>query len=253
MPSPHPLRQTQTINYSTATANATRQPSTASTSSSAYSASSNPFGPSRTSTMSSMASWGDQSTVKGHKRGISEASGLHSPTAVDGHTKSSETSPAGSYKSVRLSLKPLAQPPSASLYSRDGTLNSYSDATTEIAKSTWPDASSKSQSPKDKRPTSRGSSPVLSRADSIRATSPPSSLHLSTRGQHHFQSHAPALVSAPDLAGLQRSSTSHLRNLSRLAGDGSSGDFSINSPAEEVTGLHGRRRLQRAGSVRGGP
>lgn len=59
------------------------------------------------------------------------------------------------------------------------------------------------------------------------------------------------MVTAPDLESLHRSSTGHFRTLSRLAGDGSNADFSISSPAEEVVGLHGRRRLQRTGSVRG--
>jgi Ras GTPase-activating-like protein IQGAP2/3 len=43
-----------------------------------------------------------------------------------------------------------------------------------------------------------------------------------------------------------RSSTSQLRTLSRLATSESADEFSISTPAQEVVGLRGRRRLQRA-------
>lgn len=62
--------------------------------------------------------------------------------------------------------------------------------------------------------------------------------------------HAHSPLNAPDLQSLQRSSTSQLRTLSKYAENGASEDFNITSPAQEVVGLHGRRKLQRSGTVR---
>lgn len=49
-----------------------------------------------------------------------------------------------------------------------------------------------------------------------------------------------------------KSSTNQLRTLSKLAQDSSSDGFAIAAPAQEVVGLRGRRRLQRAGAADGG-
>lgn len=50
---------------------------------------------------------------------------------------------------------------------------------------------------------------------------------------------------------LQKSSTPQLRHLSNLAAqNGSTEDLNVHSPEEQVTGLAGRRRLQRSGSVK---
>ena len=48
-----------------------------------------------------------------------------------------------------------------------------------------------------------------------------------------------------DLEGLQKSTTGHLRTLSKFAENGVDEDFAIKSPDQEVVGLHGRRRLKR--------
>ncbi|KAJ9621947.1 iqgap- protein [Taxawa tesnikishii (nom. ined.)] len=63
----------------------------------------------------------------------------------------------------------------------------------------------------------------------------------------HFAS--PSLDNT-DLEGLQKSSTSHLRTLSKYAENGSEEDFAIKSKEQEVVGLHGRRRLQRSMSTK---
>ena len=55
----------------------------------------------------------------------------------------------------------------------------------------------------------------------------------------------------PDLERLGRSTTSQLRTLSTLAQSDSAEDFTITSPAQEVTGLRGRRRLQRSAQAPG--
>ncbi|KAH9828073.1 RasGAP C-terminus [Teratosphaeria destructans] len=103
----------------------------------------------------------------------------------------------------------------------------------------------------DTQPTSilasRNSLATLSRSDSIRASTKPRE-----RGHVRFgsQDAAPHL-DGEDLAKLQKSSTPQLRHLSKLASEGSGEeDLSVHSPEEQVAGLAGRRRLQRAGSVK---
>lgn len=99
--------------HSTPKSSRLRNASNASTNSSAYSSYSNPFPPSRTSTVSSAASSGYQFTGAGHKRGISEASGMAPSTVPEVLLNTSETGQAGTYKSMRQSLRPLPQPPGA--------------------------------------------------------------------------------------------------------------------------------------------
>lgn len=60
---------------------------------------------------------------------------------------------------------------------------------------------------------------------------------------HHGHS---AIIQAPDFKTLGKSSTNQLRTLSRLAQSGSADEFALTSPTQEVVGLRGRRRLQRA-------
>lgn len=69
---------------------------------------------------------------------------------------------------------------------------------------------------------------------------------------HHGHSHSnSAHIARPDLERLGRSSTSQLRTLSQLAKSEDAEDFKINSPAQEVAGLRGRRRLQRTDKTAG--
>ena len=56
---------------------------------------------------------------------------------------------------------------------------------------------------------------------------------------------------APDLQELQKSSTGHLRALSKLAQSSAISDFAIAAPAPSVVGLHGRRQLKRTDSTAG--
>jgi Ras GTPase-activating-like protein IQGAP2/3 len=67
----------------------------------------------------------------------------------------------------------------------------------------------------------------------------------------HGHSHS-AHIARPDLERLGRSSTSQLRTLSQLAKSEEAEDFSIISPAQEVAGLRGRRKLQRTDKTAGG-
>ena len=194
----HPLRQTQTVDYSSTK----RQPSNASTISTAYSNSSGAFELSRTSTLSSTASSG----YAGHKRGLSEAIGMSYSAAENwsgrsSHDGSPNTSP---YKNVRQSLRPLPQAPAPSppsgdsdgFHSRgqsmDGIKGPYTDS--------YPSISTARTS------TIRPNSMILSRADSI-----------SRGARSQTMQHPHSQFAAPDLQSLQRSSTSQLRTLSKFA------------------------------------
>lgn len=85
---------------------------------------------------------------------------------------------------------------------------------------------------------------LLTRSDSlVRRGSDAPIRSLVAPSQHAGHHSAP--LARPDIEKLGKSSTNQLRTLSRLAESGSSVDFAINSPAQEVVGLRGRRRLQR--------
>jgi Ras GTPase-activating-like protein IQGAP2/3 len=80
---------------------------------------------------------------------------------------------------------------------------------------------------------------AISRSDSVRAPTREHTRPLSTH------------IERPDLQVFGKSSTGHLRTLSKFAESASEEDFAIKSPEQEVVGLHGRRRLQRTDSMRG--
>ena len=186
------------------------------------------------------------SANKGQKRGISEAN----PPSLNESLTSVNTSPAGTYKSMRMSLKPLPQPPNI-LPLPIEKCSSYRDIdeSSDSTKSSRYYERPQSYSPTGKVGDMRSGPGVLSRSDSIRPASSKGRRQLPSRPSY-LSSQAHTYVTAPDLATLQRSSTGHLRTLSQLTANGSGAGFSISSAAEEVTGLHGRRRLQRTGSVR---
>jgi Ras GTPase-activating-like protein IQGAP2/3 len=89
----------------------------------------------------------------------------------------------------------------------------------------------------------RPNSMVLSRSDSI-------SRGITSRNSILPHQHSP--LTAPDIQSLQKSSTSQLRTLSKFAESGEAEEFTITTPAQEVAGLHGRRRLQRSDKTSGG-
>lgn len=221
-----PLKQTQTYEYTSPTK---RQPSNASATSSAYSNASAVFDINRTSTVSSAASSGYS-----HKRGQSEATGMAPSATENRYTGSHESSPESAYKNVRQSLRPLPRAPSSPLGDRH--VRGHSVDVGRITPSDYPSIPNLNTKPV------RPNSMVLSRADSIRLNGIPKS--------QSFQ-HGNSQFAAPDLKSLQRSSTSQLRTLSHFAETATSDNFSITSPAQEVIGLHGRRKLQRNGTVRG--
>jgi Ras GTPase-activating-like protein IQGAP2/3 len=204
---PHPLQQSQTLDYSPGYTK--RLPSNASTASSAYSNSSSTFGLSRTSTLSSTASSGYQRM--GHKRGISEASPMAPPAPVERSTSrpgSVESSP--DYKSVRLSLRPLPQAPAYNQARPESPSYHHSrghslDVRHEHHENIYESVTTK------RITSSRPNSMILSRSDTINHSGSSSR----NSGLGHAIPHTPLL--APDLQSLEKSSTSHLRTLSKFA------------------------------------
>ncbi|KAG9376096.1 ras gtpase activating [Pyrenophora tritici-repentis] len=81
---------------------------------------------------------------------------------------------------------------------------------------------------------------AVSRNDSVRA---PTRDHSSRPLSTHLE--------RPELKSFQKSSTLHLRTLSKFAEAGNDEDFAIKSPEQQVVGLNGRRRLQRTDADRG--
>lgn len=177
-----------------------RNSSTASNTSSTYSISSNPFAPSRTSTISSTTSSGYQSFAAGHKRGISETATM-GPSATGASTGHGGDA-AGGYKSARQSLRPLPQPPSAS-----------PPSTMKKTHLTHSRVQSYDEAPKYQyngpaySPTSLATQPTganalgINRADSVSRR---------YQQQSNTSPHGPVL-STPELQDLKKSSTSHLR------------------------------------------
>lgn len=168
------------------------------------------------------------------------------PTSTE-DTNRYESSAAGGYKSVRQSLRPLPQPPSTSppssskkqLYPTNSCIQSPDEALKP--QHDGPAHSSVPNSPQTCVPFSMG----LSRADSVTPSSVSKRLH-----QPHTNSLG-SVLSSPDLTTMKKSTTSHLRTLSKFAQQETSEDFSLTSPAPSVVGLHGRRQLKRTDSTRG--
>jgi Ras GTPase-activating-like protein IQGAP2/3 len=84
---------------------------------------------------------------------------------------------------------------------------------------------------------------LLTRSDSINRGGSAAVAHMHTPPALVHAHTAP--ISAPDFKSLGRSSTNQLRTLSNLAQSTSADEFDITTPAQEVVGLRGRRRLQR--------
>ncbi|KAL2021431.1 hypothetical protein VTK56DRAFT_7184 [Thermocarpiscus australiensis] len=233
---PHPLRQSQPADYAVF-----RQPSTASSSaSSAYSSSSSgTHDYSRAS--SGMSSPSSSYSSRGHKRGLSEVP-RRPPALGSSQSYPSTPVPENIYHAARQALRPLPQiprpttpPRTASRHDRGhsvdfGKLSISDHGQTSPAPSTPP-------TPPPRSSVVRPNSMLLTRSDSIRRGSdagPPPLVHAHTTP-----------LTTPDLERLGRSSTNQLRTLSKLAQSGSAEEFAITSPAQEVAGLRGRRRLQR--------
>ncbi|KAG6006318.1 hypothetical protein E4U21_007121 [Claviceps maximensis] len=289
--SPHPLRQAHTVGLASATftnrsnnnnnssssrinndddnnsnnknnngidfAAVNRFPSTTSSASSGYSSTSHQ---SANTQYSSSASSG-HSPRSGHKhtRGHSdvlarartfEAGAMnHSPDK--GLDRSLATTPP------RQSLRPLSQAPATSPRAHGQTVSPRSPLTHQRGKSI--DIGRLSLSQYDGPPESPTSPPrplsmrpnsmLMSRSDSIHRSNVSKCHGNSSLGTHTTH------LAKPDLELLGQSSTRELRTLSRLATSDVAEEFTITSPAQEVVGLRGRRRLQRTDKPKsaGGP
>lgn len=160
----------------------------------------------------------------GHKRGISEAAGI-APRHTD--RSSVERSPDHFYSHARQSLRPLPQPPAASPPSKRHTSNHFV------------------RQPVEKYAHQSEDPFVSDKGHHTTQHERPEPFH------RHSNSHS-ASFAAPDLQELQKSSTGHLRALSKFAQSSEREDFSITAPAPSVIGLHNRRQLKRTDSTTGG-
>lgn len=236
-------RQSPTPTFHSTDSRLLRHTSNASTNSSAYSYSSNPFPPSRTSTMSSAGSNSYQHRA-GHKRGIGETSPVrYSATREYG---TDDVTAVGKYKSARQSLRPLPQPPSSSPPASCKSVNTTNACVQRFEEGPNFQYDGPTYSPTSSVSPSRLLHAIgLSRADSVTPST------VSKRPSHIHTSPLGPALSSPDLATLKKSTTSHLRTLSKFAHHDDGDDFSLTSPAPSVAGLHGRRQLKRTDSTRG--
>ncbi|KAL2864190.1 putative Ras GTPase activating protein, partial [Aspergillus lucknowensis] len=256
------LRRAQTDLPTQTQSSPLRNGSTASTNSSIYSLSSNSFGPSRTSTVSSNASIESASSF-GHKRGKSEVN-----TAAALQNMARETIPAWSnagatYENIRRSLRPLPQAPNSSPPASKHAAFRHSRSQTLDNPQHWKE--NRPQTPEARYSYNQDSEPLRETASpNVTTPTKTNSPHHGSpqtrpvvRAQHSQSLSSPhpppltAALSAPDLETFQKSSTGHLRALSKFAKSGATEDFSIDSYTPSVVGLQGRRRLKRSGSVAG--
>ncbi|KAJ5986220.1 hypothetical protein N7451_010585, partial [Penicillium sp. IBT 35674x] len=237
-----------------------RHGSTASTNSSAYSVASGSFTPSRTSTVSSNASI--QSNL-GHHRGKSEASAVRMES-----TKGGISASAGStYENIRRSLRPLQQAPNinptpskagAYRHTRSHTIDEkqYLKDMRPITPELHHAHLKENESPRYKSPAFEpqtpppGASPRHWSPTPTPGSSRPSSPQKTLPGSPR-PAQLTTTLSTPELETFQKSSTRHLRTLSKFAQSGEGEEFQLASATASVVGLQGRRRLKRADSVAG--
>ena len=152
------------------------------------------------------------------------------------------------YKSIRQSLRPLAQPPISTAPAYKGESKTIDRGTEAVKLSRvqehGPDACAMSAAlighvRRDRNAQDSASLQHESRLLQANALQPDHS---------HFSHHSTFI--APDLAELRHSSTSQLRTLSKLTHDSPDETFSISSSGPSVVGLQGRRQLKKSGSVR---
>ena len=235
-----------------------RQDSTASTNSSAYSVASSSFAPSRTSTVSSH---GSVHNNLGHFRGKSEASSISSATTVtDAMERGNRPNAGTTYGNIRRSLRPLQQVPNGTPPASNVGEYRHSRSQTIDESQPW----------KDYRPSTPESRLLENESPRRRLstyepqTPPPISPHhwspvpgVSRSSSPTKTPHSPhppqltAALTAPELETFQKSSTGHLRTLSKFAQSGETDEFKFGAPAGSVVGLQGRRRLKRSDSVAG--
>lgn len=161
--------------------------------------------------------------VSGHKRGISESIDIYSaPDSTDRGVQ--QDGPDQTYRNVRQTLRPLSQAPTASPPVTPH--RQYQHSHTSTLDVIIPPSSENGYA-EVKPPLT----PVRSDADSPK----PQVSH--TRSGSHVSSFI-----APDIQDLKKSTTSHLRTLSKIAQNHEDEEFSLSSPAPSVVGLHSTLR-----------
>lgn len=188
------------------------------------------FGPSRMSTVTSTTSSAYSTGSIGHKKGKSEA--VMSPVRDYGGHSSIENSPDHFYRNARQSLKSLPQAPNTASPPNTKRKSSYHARAATI----------------DRSPQVYSDDPFVSHKQSQDVSSPQSArpaLH------HAMTTPQQSTFKAPDYEELQKSSTSHLRALSKFTRDSESQEYAIAGPAPSVVGLMNRRQLKRADSTVG--
>ncbi|PGH12458.1 hypothetical protein AJ79_04294 [Helicocarpus griseus UAMH5409] len=237
----HAFRRSQP-DLSTNPASPLRHGSTASTNSSVYSSYSNSFVPSRTSTLSSHSSGGFASDLNGHRGKVSQ---------IGERFERGSTPPSASetYGNIRRSLRPLPQAPNRASPPPERAIRPRQRS------QTMTNPPIKHDDIPNCKPTSidtydGGSMRHKENIDIVeRKSSPiPRRTHSRTQSVPHPPT-LPTSFTAPELETFQKSSTGHLRTLSKFA-QTESEDFAIASAVPSVAGLQGRRRLKRADSIR---
>ncbi|OAA39169.1 ras GTPase activating protein [Metarhizium rileyi] len=243
---PPPVNFTRNNNTHTSTSNINRFPSTTSSSaSSGYSSLSDRSA--NTQYTSASSGYGSPTSHK-HKRGQSDVlarARTFEAGAMNSFNKGPEKPPT---TPPRQSLRPLPQAPasspsaSAQRGSPRSPLRHDRGQSVDIGKLSLCqyDGPAASPTPSSRPLSMRPNSMLLTRSDSIIQGKTHMSHGSSPQGAHTTH------IGRPDLELLGRSSTRELRTLSRLAESDVAEDFSITAAAQEVVGLRGRRRLQRA-------
>jgi Ras GTPase-activating-like protein IQGAP2/3 len=153
----------------------------------------------------------------------------------DNGASSIENSPDHFYRDARQSLRPLPQAPNTASPSHTKRKSSYHMRANTIDRDRFPQHQSEdpfvmqTQRHNDAQPL-RSPRPAL---------------------QHSMTTPERSMFKAPDLEQLQKSSTSHLRALSKFARNGEGEDFAVSGPAPSVVGLTNRRQLKRLDSTVG--
>lgn len=184
----------------------------------------------------------------GHKRGKSDVL-ARARTFEVGEMNNHKKEPSSLYNSARQSLRPLPQAPAAAPSSPAPSTPPHKNVrhergkTVDFGKLSLHDGPSSPSSPASPGRTNalRPNSLLMTRSDSVRGGG------LSS----HHHSHSATQIGRPDLERLSRSTTSQLRTLSRLTETEAADGFNVTSSEQQVAGLKGRRRLQRADKPNG--
>ncbi|KAL8393490.1 hypothetical protein RB595_003302 [Gaeumannomyces hyphopodioides] len=182
------------------------------------------------------------------KLSLRDREGSYSLPSISPTRKSPSPLAATNTSPTRMSPTPLHSANTSPTRLSPVPLPSPSTSPTRLSQSYLPPGNtSPTRTSPTKTSTIRPNSMFLTRADPANQAESLAVAHAygpsSPPASHHPH---PVHLPAPDLESLGRSSTNQLRTLSKLAQSGEAEGFAITSPAQEVVGLRGRRRLQRA-------